>query len=152
MMNEKRFSPAVEKILRAGGWREGRDVPLSSLSLSCEYQIFPEAEKILREFGGLSFGVAGRGIDTWTQKITVDPRSGDLGYSNISSFKDVYPIGSRDRGNVFIYVDRDGMIYEYSIQASDDLECIKFTFYEAIEKMLLGRKWWASDTAVDHQK
>src|SRR5688572_17602566 len=52
------MSPELERVLRCGGWQPGRRVPTSNWIHSLKkrgFNVLPEAEAILSEYGGLRF-------------------------------------------------------------------------------------------------
>lgn len=138
--NINRFGPEVLKILRAAGWKEGRDT-IDMRLFPSTLASFPSARAIVREFGGLHFGSSGRGIDMAKSDIHIDPSLGvhlvkDLARLGKPIGEKLYPLGEVYSGNAYLVVDESGRIYVYY----DDLTPIAPSFDLALHVLLLGKK------------
>ncbi len=114
-----RFSQATETILRKAGWFPGRNVSdlvegwRVELRRLNNQEMFPEAEKILLEFGGLK-------IKTPTNKdipkydlnplLVIGENDRFEAFEEILKAK-LYPLGEADGGHAFLAVSEDGKIY-----------------------------------------
>jgi hypothetical protein len=65
------FSSAVLEILRRAGWHEGRNV--TAIVPPPQFSLFPCAQDVLAEFGGLHIGECGAGVDCATSDVNLDP-------------------------------------------------------------------------------
>lgn len=131
-------SSAVAAILERAGWYEGRDVPLP-LFAPDGLTLFPVAEAVLGEFGGLRFGKCGAGVDFTTSDVVIDPglavhlkaELDDLGRFLGTR---LFPLGEVHRGHGFLVIDEQGRTY----LLSDELSPLAASFSQALESLLLG--------------
>jgi len=133
------FSPLVADILRRSGWFEGRDVS-RSLSPPPRFALFPKAEEVLKEFGGLRFGTCGPGVDFAASDLVIDP---GLAIHLKEELKDyeraagsrLYPLGEVHRGYGYLVIDELGRTY----LLSDELVPFAASFSRTLEMLLLGK-------------
>jgi len=133
----ERFPSAVIELLRAAGWQPGREVELPS-ELPGDYEIFPRAADVLREFGGLHIGTAGPGQECATSDLAVTPKAADglseyTGRTTSDGAK-LYPIGEFSNGHATLLIDHRGQVYMYF----DVLEPFADSFDQALCQLLLG--------------
>jgi hypothetical protein len=138
-----RFSPPILDILRDGGWYENRNVT-DNLSLSSQLNLFPAAQCILAEFGGLCFGSSGAGIECAKSKLQIDSFIEIWTVPELQKFAcllktELIPIGELDDGDEYLIVDEKGRIYVQSL-VSLELVPIASTFSQCLELILLGKK------------
>lgn len=132
------LSTAVTAILERAGWHEGRDVPLPLLAPGGP-TLFPVAEAVLREFGGLRFGHCGAGVDFATSDVVIDPGlavhlKAELdGYGRPLGTR-LFPLGEVHRGHGYLVIDEQGRAY----LLSDELSPLAASFSQALESLLLG--------------
>jgi hypothetical protein len=138
----ERFTWHVESVLIDAGWFKGRRVDslVSKWSEQVysidQIEIFPAAEKILIEFGGISVS---RKKFLSKQSFEIDPSSAiDEGdrleeYSNLIGAK-LYPLGEAQSGHFFLTVAEDGRVFWVMQQ----ILMIGYSFDEALSKMILG--------------
>ena len=138
-------SKEVERALRRAGWFEGRRIDLSPWRDSL-LQPFPAARVVLAEFGGLQFGVVGDGVDFARSDVDLRPSWPDrqfTGYHDLNRIvgEALYPLGEIDRGNADLLIDESGRVYI----VMDKLQFIAPTFRDALEALLLGKRWSGAD-------
>lgn len=132
------FSDTVLEMLKHAGWFPGRDV-IDSVKLPEEFEIFPAAIEVLKEFGHLCVGQEGPGIERARSTIVFEPTlaSGDwdwfLLYSNLLQTK-LYPLGAVDNDSIYLTIDPGGRVF----LVWQDLVFVDDHFDKALEKMLTG--------------
>jgi hypothetical protein len=131
-------SSAVAAILEQAGWYEGRDVP-SQLLAPDGLTLFPVAEAVLREFGGLRFGECGAGVDFATSDVVIDPRLAVHLKAELDEYgrplgTRLFPLGEVHRGHGYLVIDEQGRTY----LLSDKLSPLAVSFSQALESLLLG--------------
>jgi hypothetical protein len=137
--SQDRFSPLVADVLRKSGWFAGRDVSQSFFSPP-EFALFPEAEEVLKEFGGLRLGSCGAGVDFATSDVVIDPglathlKEELKGYEHSVKAK-LFPLGEVHRGHGYLVIDEQGRVY----LLSDELAPFASTFSRSLEMLLLGK-------------
>jgi hypothetical protein len=134
------FSPAVVDLLRRAGWQEGRIVA-NALLAPGQFALFPRAQEVLAEFGGLHVGECGSGIDCATSDVQIDPRLCVHLAAELKSLEEalktrLYPLGEVHRGHGYLILDELGRTY----LLSDELEPFTATFARCLELLLLGKK------------
>ena len=136
----------VTAALRAAGWREGRDCVASLLewksSLAAEgFEMFPAAEAVLREFGGLKVVNRGPGEELARSSFEVDPSLASGERDRFAAFeaplgKRLFPLGEVDEGHAFLACADDGKIY----MLGDRLWFLGADVREAFGKLIIGLK------------
>lgn len=137
--SQERFPPLVLMILIESGWFAGRDV-FRSLSLPAQFVLFPKAEEVLREFGGLRFGKCGAGIDSSTGDIEIVPGLAVHLQEELKEYERslktrLYPLGEAYRGDVYLVIDERGRTY----LLFDELAPFAPSFSRTLEMLLLGK-------------
>ncbi len=122
---------AVTARLIQAGWHPNRNV-WNRLKLPQSFDVFPEAKRILSEFGDLSF--ADR-----AEHVLLDPSSGNDEFCRLrecESFlgRRLYPLGYRvHQDREYFFVDENGIIY---LLAGDTLEPWASSFEKALDPIL----------------
>jgi len=135
-----RFSKPLLKILRKGGWFEGRYVSPALISPP-ELELFPKAQEVLSEFGGLHVGECGPGIDWATSDVEIAPRLGahlapELKEFEMSLGVRFFPLGEVHRSQGYLVIDDNGKTY----LLNDELMPLAPSFAEGLERLLLGKR------------
>ncbi len=118
------LSPAIAEILERAGWYEGRDVPIP-LSAPDGLTLFPIAEAVLRQFGGLRFGECGAGVDFATSDVVIDPGLAVHLKSELDEYgrplgTRLFPLGEVHRGHGYLVIDEQGRTYLLSDELSQN--------------------------------
>lgn len=125
------------------GWYPGRDV-WNRLSLPASFTVFPEAQRVLREFGDLRFGSRNDYVD-------LNPAFGDEGADEILPFQDLlgkrlYPVGIMEhQDRVYLVVDEKGLVYTALL---NELKPFASSLDRAIEYLVretIPRRQWEED-------
>src|SRR5437867_2138353 len=96
------------KLLLAG-WRPNRNV-WDQLKLPRSFPVFPEAKRVLAEFGNLKFGTA-------NDHVHLDPSSGEEIAEEIHLYeaalgRSLYPVGFMEhQDRIYLLVDENGIVY-----------------------------------------
>jgi hypothetical protein len=136
-----RFSKTVYKYLDQAGWFEGRCAKEKRL-IPNGYTLFPEAGKVLSEFGGLRIGECHQGKECATSDIEIDPSIGE-GLEDIFKAYEIefdiklLPIGQFHRQQAYLVMDNLGRVYGYF----DELDPLAVNFDQALEVLLQGLKF-----------
>lgn len=135
-------------MLVAAGWHQGRDVR-GALQLPSDFDIFPAALQVLREFGMLRVGGAGVGTDRARSTLDLNPSLAEGEFDRFEPFEDrigdkLYPLGEVDGGYGFLAIDTQGRVF----WVMDFIQFVAERFDEALEVLLLGKKGTASDAAL----
>lgn len=143
----KRFSAEIVHILEQGRWYEGRTLPFS-LPHELQSELFPAAERILREFGGLHVGRAGSGIDMARSDIEFDPYAAahlvpELREHGLKLQQRLFPLAQFCNAHFYVIIDGRGRIY----MLNDELLRLAPSFDQALEFLLLGKK--LTETQLD---
>jgi hypothetical protein len=138
----KRFPDAIYQLLSHSGWYEGRDV-LDKVRIPEGFELFPAAEKVLREFGNLHIGACGPGKDWATIDVELDPLLGEGYEEDLAECEErlgvkLYPLGEGCNGHEEIIIDEQGRVFEW--QLFDELAPCATSFDRALEVLLLGLK------------
>lgn len=141
MGESRRFSDEVVNLLRLAGWYEGRASGLDVISLPWDFEIFPVAESVLREFGGLKIGSVGTGLNTARSDVEILPDSGAgmaESFPYISGLPDgrLYPIGMFHHKHCIMFILETGEMYYYF----DEMFWLDQSFDSALSNLLLGIK------------
>src|SRR5574338_313572 len=104
-----RFSAQTEQTLRKAGWRPGRQVrdivaSWKNSEMLSGFEMFPAAEKLLLEFGGLKIDEHGRGETCAREPFVVDPLMAAYEEELFRDFSTLvntrlYPLGEGDNGH-----------------------------------------------------
>lgn len=140
-----RFSVQVENILTEAGWYPGReraDLVASwkaTLMDSDGFEMFPSAERVLLEFGGLNVDQEGPGETCSVESFTLDPTlaayEGDRFRELSSSInRRLYPLGEASNGHRFLAISENDSIY----LLMTDLNLLGKNIDEALERLLRG--------------
>jgi hypothetical protein len=137
---ENKFSQATKEILRKAGWFGGRNVT-QTLAPAIQLELFPKAQEVLSEFGGLHIGECGPGIDCATSDVNISPDlcvhlTNELKDRSVRIGKRLFPLGEVHRGHGFLVIDEDGRTY----LLSDELVLHGATFWDSLEALLLGKR------------
>ena len=141
------WSEETEQLLRKAGWHEGRDVGdhqllswNSKLAGPSGFEMFRQAEDILREFGGLSIDQPGPGQDFARTGFVLDPTLAEGERDRFSQFEAgigsrLFPLGETADGHAFLATAEDGRVF----LIMDDLIVVGSSFDEAVGSLLEGR-------------
>lgn len=132
MRASKRFPLIVRWWLWLAGWRSGQD-RFPGVSELPELELFPAAEKIIREFHGVLVG----GFRCSTVEINPDTFCSmvdEVRELELQLKCPLYPIG--DRGLSILLVAESGEIYDWF---ADEVTLVARDFDEALVRILLGR-------------
>lgn len=140
-----RFSNATEIILRKAGWYPNRNVSEIVVTWKAELlktdkkEMFPEAEKILLEFGGLNIK---RNINDkrYSLDYSINPSLAAYESDRFDSFEkelkiNLFPLGEAGGGHGFVAVGEDGKIYLLMM----NIWFVAYSFDEALENLTLGK-------------
>lgn len=143
-----RFTPETEGILRAGGWTPARrdaafaDLCSSVLDRPGGFAIHGAARSAIQEFGGLTFGEPGAGVDFAKSDVVFDPRLAAGEEDRLHDYfeelrgRAAYPLGECQRGHAFLAIDSVGRAYE----VGDELYLAATSLDALMEILLLGRR------------
>jgi hypothetical protein len=131
-----RFPDKVRDSLLASGWTPGRSAPLGDLP--SDFVLFPAAESVLREFGGLRVGGVGPGQECATSDLLVQPAAGE-GLSDHTGLTTpngtmLFPMGEFHHGHGYLLIDERGAIYSFF----DAVEFYASSFERALSQLVLG--------------
>jgi hypothetical protein len=141
-----RFSSEAEDTLRRAGWYPGRRVPdlvaswKATLQVSDGFEMFPNAESFLLEFGGLSIDQHGPGESFAREPFTFDPTLAAYESDRFSDFSArlntrLYPVGEAIGGHYFLAIGENEHVY----LLMNDLQLLGNNADEALENLLIGR-------------
>lgn len=122
------------KLLFAG-WRPNRN-GLELLQLPSELAIFPEARRVLSEFGGLSFGNSNK-------HVCLDPLTAGEIYGHIGTLEcamgcRLYPVGVWEHQDpMYVLVNERGIVF---IIEANECRPLASSFDRAIE-YIVRQKW-----------
>ena len=141
-----RFSRHTEKTLRQAGWYPGRQVPDLVASwkdnkMLSGFEMFPTAEMVLKEFGGLKIDEKGPGETCARETFEVNPTL--AGYEE-DFFRDfstllntrLYPLGEVANGHCYWAIGENSQIYLLMF----DIRLLGKNIDEAFENLIIGRK------------
>jgi SUKH-3 immunity protein len=136
-------SSAIVNVLREAGWQENRNVT-HALALPSQFALFPRAQEVLAEFGGLRFGSCGAGIECGTSDVYIDPCMATHMISELQSYEKIlqtklFALGEVDGGHGYLIIDEEGRTYILSAM-SLDLGPLAATFSQCLEFLLLGKR------------
>jgi hypothetical protein len=124
------------EMLRRSGWFPGRDV-LDEILLPPHFTSFPAALGVLREFGYLTIGGEGPGVEVARTPVVIDPMKGRSFYNHCVEFEDLlqiklYPLGEASHALVVIdEKDRVFLLFE-------DLFFVDYSFDNALDNLING--------------
>ncbi|WP_435015898.1 SUKH-3 domain-containing protein [Tundrisphaera sp. TA3] len=133
------------KLLMAG-WHPRRDV-WERLHLPGTFRVFPEAKRILSEYGNLRFGDS-------IEWALLDPFVGEeiknqISWSEMATGRSMYPLGSMQQQDVeYLIADEIGYIYHLTLDGGPepdvtaDLDLLASSFVKALKWLVL--RTWAS--------
>ena len=140
-----RFSLQSEQVLRGAGWFPGRQVAAMVASWKREVTLsdvnmFPSAESVLFEFGGLKVDQRGLGETCAREPFEVDPTLAAYEGDRFSEFSplvstNLYPLGEAFSGNYFWAIGEDDHVYILM----DDIQLLGKNIDEALENLIVGR-------------
>jgi SUKH-3 immunity protein len=142
--SKPRFPQAVYDVLVEAGWAPGRRVPDDQLQAWSEqlegFPLFESAERVLREFGGLSVDQEGPGLTSAREPFEIDPLLALHEEDRFELYRDeygvqLYPLGEAGSGHGFLAIDPAGRTYF----AMGDLRLVAETFDGALEALVLGK-------------
>jgi hypothetical protein len=143
---KSRFSEFTETILRASGWSPNRNVSQLVIQWKAEIQktdgqeMFPEAEKILIEFGGLKIKQNYPNKIYSRTSVEINPSLVIYESDRFEVFEknleiNLYPLGETDGGHSFLTVGEDGRIFLVMM----NVWFVANSFDEALENLILGK-------------
>jgi hypothetical protein len=143
-----RFDDVVQKALQQAGWFPKRDISAQvsawaeSLRQSDRMEIFPEAERILQEFGGLTIGAQGPGVTCAKGAVLFDPLTAQGEGERLSLYEGsahtrLYPLGE-ERGQSWWWfaVGEDRRVYSFG--DCDFMIIMGDFFEEALHNLIYG--------------
>jgi hypothetical protein len=139
------FSEFTEAVLRKSGWFPERSVRNAVLRWDLElqqdnFQIFPEAEKILTQFGGIKIEKhKSRTKSSRFLPMLLDPTMALGENDRFTEFADLlgnklYPLGEFIEVHYYLAVSEDGRIFSLM----SDLLLIGKNFNQALENIING--------------
>jgi hypothetical protein len=159
----RRLSVATTARLLLAGWRPGRDV-LGRLPLPESFELFSEAERVLRQFAGLEFG-------NRNDYARLDPAAGDEVVGPIRECerkvgRRMYPVGfTEHQDRAYYLVDETGVVY--LMFPGDELQPLASSFERALDSItrrsirrrdrdedlrplgLVGKSWELAESPAD---
>jgi hypothetical protein len=114
------FSDETARILRAAGWKLGRNVDTTSWRLQLEesgwFRMHQAASDFLSEFGGLASELEGPGVSCAREPFEFDPTLAigeDDRFRELGKFVGgrLFPVGELGHGRFFLAIDEGGVIY-----------------------------------------
>lgn len=118
----------TRKRLFLAGWRPRRDV-WGQLKLPVSPPVFPEAERVLRRYGGLQFGDSNEHLSLDPLRAT-EGDEGLLSRCELALGRRLYPLGYQlHQDPESIFIDEQGALFKTS---GDELYCVAETFEEAL--------------------
>jgi hypothetical protein len=139
-----RFSNTVELTLRDAGWFPGRNMGNQvgewTRELSSDgFEIFPEAEKVLLEFGGLNVTQDAPGVNCAREPFQVAPILAAGEADRFEEFAEylktqLYPLGEACGGHGFLAIGKSGKVF----LLMDDIRLLGQNIEEALEKLIQG--------------
>lgn len=143
MENSSKFPIQVQSVLTVAGWFPGRRVE-SSLAQWIEqlvhqgrFRIFPIAQKVLLEFGGLRIervGVVSKYIDVLVDLNPLLAQYEEDRFSEHSMYlgENIFPLGEAFNGNVFLAISESGKIFSIM----EDAWLMGESFVEALDQIV----------------
>jgi|SRR5215212_2566067 len=141
-----RFSAKTENTLQRAGWYPGRQVPDKLASwkdneMLAHFEMFPTAERILLEFGGLRVDESGPGETCAQEPFVVDPTVAAYEQELCRYFSTLvntrlYPLGEVDNGHNYWAIGENNQVY----LLMNDIQLLGEDIDEALENLIIGRK------------
>ncbi len=142
----KRFSAQTEATLRKAGWYPGRQVPKlvakwKTNKMLTGFEMFPLAEKILLEFGGLKIKQRGPGESLAREPFQFDPTMAGYEDDRFSDFLSLvntklYPLGEAATRHYYWTIGENEHVY----LLMDDIQLVGTNIDEALENLIIGRQ------------
>lgn len=140
------LSDLARKRLSAAGWTPGRDVReqvavwKEVLSSQGGFEIFPAAERVLREFGGLDIQEKGPGVTCYRQPFTIDPTLGVKCKRLLIRYGDflgaeLYPIGAELGEDILLVIASDNRVFAIG----EGVWLVGLGIVDALDALLVGR-------------
>lgn len=144
-MSDKRFSDFVIGVLRTSGWFPGRNIGdllltwRRELSDSDGFEMFPQAEAALSEFGGLIVNQSGAGVTCAREPFSLIPTLAIYEGDRFAEFSDslgmkLYPLGEVSSGNYFLSMGEDGRVF----LIMQDIQMLGENIERALESLIIG--------------
>lgn len=140
----ERFSNTVELTLKDAGWFAGRNVndQVEEWSRNLHFdgfEIFPAAERVLAEFGGLIVTQDAPGLSCAREPFSVVPTLAAGEADRFGEFAThlktrLYPLGEAAGGNCFLAIAENGEVF----LIMDDILWLGQNMDQALEKLILG--------------
>lgn len=145
---QRKLSTAADQALRAAGWYPGRDISslvadwFAHLCDSSMFAAFPEARRVLSEFGDITVTSLFAGVDYAPGKIVLDPVLALGEQDRFESFEDdagsrLFPLGEIYGGHAFLAIGESGRLF----MVGDDLTLLGDSFEEGISNLIEGRRF-----------
>ncbi|MFF3767746.1 SUKH-3 domain-containing protein, partial [Streptomyces sp. NPDC001922] len=138
---EQRWSTETERLLRKAGWRPGRSVPTAEwervLQEHDEFEIHPDAQRFLAEFGGLSVTeVIVGAITVVRSEVSFDPTLAQWDQEIFEVLSEqagaeLYPVGMTGNRNAYLGMTSAGTVYT----GMDDAYFLAESGDQALEKI-----------------
>ena len=148
-----RFSELARNALERSGWFPGRNVrdqvqKWQAALITDGFRIFPAAERVLNEFGGLALRQRGEGLTAARETFVFDPTAAHLEDDRFAAFSRLiksalYPIGEHGEG--FLAIAEDGRVFVLL----DDIVRLGSNIEEALEAMIQGIRGTAVEGHAD---
>ena len=140
------LSDLARKRLSAAGWTPGRDVReqvavwKDALSSQGGFEIFPAAERALREFGGLKVQQEGPGVTCYRTPFAIDPTLGGKCKKLLIHYGDflgaeLYPIGAKFGEDTLLVVASDSRVFAIG----EGVWLVGLGIVDALDALLVGR-------------
>lgn len=140
----ERFSNTVELVLQDAGWFAGRNAceqvrEWNRELLSDGFEIFPEADRVLSEFGGLDVRQDAPGVDCAREPFRVVPTLAAGEADRFGEFAErlktkLYPLGEASGGSYFLAIGENGQVF----LLMEDIRLLGQNIEEALENLILG--------------
>jgi hypothetical protein len=140
----ERFSKTVDLTLRDVGWFPSRNLgdqvgEWASELRSDGFEIFPEAERVLAEFGGLDVDQDAPGLNCAREPFRLVPTLAAGEADRFAEFAEylkttLYPLGEATWGNYFLAIGESGQVF----LLMEDIRFLGQNIEEALEHLILG--------------
>jgi hypothetical protein len=142
----ERFSKTVDLTLRDVGWFPSRNLgdqvgEWASELRSDGFEIFPEAERVLAEFGRLEVDQDAPGVNCAREPFRLVPTLAVGEADRFGEFAEylktpLYPLGEACGGHGFLAMGKSGQVF----LLMDDIRLLGQNIEDALEKLILGIK------------
>jgi len=155
-MNPTRFSRQVEDVLLRAGWSPTRRADISKwvrlLTQIGHFRIFPSAEIVLSEFGGINVYQHDAGIECARESFEINPLVAQGCESEFRRAEAVvtdklFPLGEVVGGQAFLAIGESGSVYYFM----ETIGLVGHSFDEAVTRLIEGRlplRVWDVDITV----